>query len=190
MKFTLLIGLIFLLAFVGTIVGVLSATGQLNKETFQKLLPGQKPETVAAEEPKEDDLSVYSREMKEQKRVLEEKQKQVQEREQRLVTVQTDIERLLGKFEAANAASQPPPVDQKTKENEIAGLKRMADTLVAMDDSKAAAILQTYLPDRAREAAKLLNSLPDEKKRARILSKIDEPKLQATLLEELKNLEQ
>lgn len=139
MKF-LLFGIIGLLSFLGTLLGVLALTGNLSSEALQRV--SSKPEPAAAATPATSQdpvgplaqaLKAKEEDLKKRELALKEREGILDQREKDLNKLRTDLEGIRTEVSAA--------MDAKEEERQMQ-LQTVAETLEAMRPENAAASLQ------------------------------------------------
>ncbi|HOJ33836.1 MAG TPA: hypothetical protein PKY35_13505 [Candidatus Hydrogenedentes bacterium] len=178
MKSIVLPLIVFLLAFGASLVGVLAATGNLNKAALDKMLGKTPPPAPKEEAP--DELDAFAAALKEKEQQITTEQKRVDEEKRRLRIAQDDMSELTKRMEQLlQQITQAKEESDKIKETRTL---QAAQTLAGMDPKKAAAVLNEWPADRAAE---VLRNVKD-KDRSKILDQMD-PAQAAQVLENLKS---
>lgn len=169
--------IVFLLAFGASLVGVLAATGNLNKAALDKMLGKTEP---AAKEEAPDELDAFASALKEKEQQITNEQKRVDEEKRRLRIAQDDMSDLTKRMEQLlQQITQAKEESDTVKETRT---RQAAQTLAGMDPKKAAAVLKDWPAERAAE---VLRNVKD-KDRSKILDQMD-PAQAAQVLENLKS---
>jgi len=169
-----------LVLFCGTLVALLALTGNLNKESIERLVKGP-PEAAAAAQAKEDS-GALARALRERQAAITAREKDLDAREKRLEQLEADIETERANVEQLLAQIQDA---LDTAEGERGKRKdEVASSLAEMDAAGAAKILESW-PDTGEAAEILL--LIKAKDRGKILDEIatNSPTLAAELLREV-----
>jgi flagellar motility protein MotE (MotC chaperone) len=166
--------IVVLLGFVGSLAGVLAATGNLSREGLDKIL-GKTPPAAAEPEEEPDDLDPLLRAVREQQKKLEEREAGLKEREERVKTAEQDLaklrDELSGMLQQYAENLDKVDADQEQKRQEVAML------LEKMKPDQAAEIIGAKEPE---EAVQLLQLLP-EKSRPKVMDKLAPEKAGAIL---------
>jgi len=159
MRFWVVVAVLCILTFAGTLVGVMAYSGHLNRDAVRTLL-GTK-ETAPAEEPGPDDLDIYARELRDRRAAIDEEYAQLERERRRLELVQDDLDALLEELETTLAVFGDTAPGGDADER----LEETAATLAAMRGRNAARALEEWEPD---QVAAVLQRM-DERARAGIL---------------------
>ncbi|MBI2421839.1 MAG: hypothetical protein HYV27_03335 [Candidatus Hydrogenedentes bacterium] len=158
----ILLPVVVLGSFAGTVALAMLLTGSLNQESIERLM-GTETELAAPPETASQNLSGLAEQLKAKsdelaklEQTLKEREAQLNKREQELATLRTEVEaiqkQISGSLEDENA-------DRSVR------LKTVALSVSAMKPDKAAEILGNYPPE---DAAEILQEIPD-KNRGKIL---------------------
>lgn len=176
MKWTVITAALVALSFLGTIVGALAFTGNLNADAIRAMVRGNSAPPVA--QPSEA-LDAFARELKDKERNLAAEEAEIREKVKRIEMVQNDIADLMARFEKSLPAPETASPEQDAER--LARNQEAATTLAAMDADVAAAALQKWPKDRAAE----ILALVDADARADILNEMEKPDAVAEILAEL-----
>jgi len=186
-KLGLVIFVVFLLAFGGTLVGILAATGQLSKEALDKLRSGQTTEEHVDGGPAgTDPLDVWVKQQKDREQELEAERTRLEEEARRNEIVRGDMENLLLKLEQMTQGSSNRPSKEQENAGDTAedkGLQEAARTLASMKPTQAAAAMDKM--EDLESAAAYLRTM-EEDERAAILDKMKDASKVVQLLQYLK----
>lgn len=166
-----LILLISIISFLGTLVGALAITGNFSKESLERLIKGEK--TVSSQIPslnrntsEEEIISLVER-IKKKEEELKKKEAELTKKEQELKNISQQLQEIQNKVESAqNEIAKKFGEDLQDKEKR---LQTIAITLAEMKPDKAAERLKTMSPD---EIAEIL-SYVKPKERGKIVEALD-----------------
>lgn len=165
-----------LLAFAGSLAGVLAATGNLNREALDKVMGKVPPEELAAEAAQEpDDLDPIARALKEREQSLDLRENDLREREDRVKTLEEDLRQV--REELAQLLQQYEASLEQIDAAKEQARQDVAKLLEKMKPDQAADILAAKEPE---EAVELLRLIP-EKNRAKVIDKLDPEKASAII---------
>ncbi|MBN2309308.1 MAG: hypothetical protein JXR94_10075 [Candidatus Hydrogenedentes bacterium] len=158
-----------LVSFVLTLVGALSATGNLSKEGLERLFEGRPAAAPAAAE-KEDELDPILRALKKREAAVKQREGELAEREQRLKLRERDLDEI--RDELTQAYTQfVASLDEADDDYEVR-LQEAATSIESMKPKNAAEVLRQWPPD---EAARILAKV-QERVRGKILDEMDPDK--------------
>ncbi|MCX5771197.1 MAG: hypothetical protein NTZ09_13140 [Candidatus Hydrogenedentes bacterium] len=177
-----LVFLLALIVFAAALLVPVALTGNLNQQGFDKIFKkGEAAPPVAAPAP--DPATPLLRAIKQQRDELGKREAKVREDEQRLQTMQSDLEQLRdelqGILEQIQAKLTEEDTDQQQRLAEVAqSLSKMkprnaADTLKTFSATEAAGVLRLV---KDRDRTKILDSM-DQDQAALILKTIQEPRI-------------
>jgi flagellar motility protein MotE (MotC chaperone) len=176
MKWTVVTIALVVLSFVGTILGALAFTGNLNADAIRAMVRGNSSPAVA--QPGEA-LDAFARELKDKERTLAAEEAEIREKVKRIEMVQNDIADLMARFEKSLPAPEVSSPEQD--EERLSRNQQTATTLETMDADIAAAALQQWPKERAAE----ILALVETDARADILNEMEAPEAVAEILAEL-----
>ncbi len=167
----LLLVLIAILSFVGTLGGVLFMTGNLSKESLSKLMGGSEgktPQVVSTSAiQSEDSLMSLIEQIKKKEEELKKKEAELRKKEQELNNFSQQLKEIQSKIEASqNEVAKMMEVDS---EDRAIKLQTIAMTLAEMKPDKAAERLKTMPPD---DIAEILTYIKP-KERGKIVEALD-----------------
>lgn len=150
-----------LVVFVGSLAGLLAATGNLNAEALGRLA-GQPPAGTAAlpeKVPSTDELAEENRArmnaLQERERTLDEREKQITQREKDLETLRTQLETMKTQIEGAMKSADEERASQ---------METIANTIVAMKPAEAAERLEKFPVEDQAEIVKRITKVKDRAK--------------------------
>lgn len=161
-------GLVALLSFAGTLVGMLAFTGNLSQEKLRALVSEDARAALQAEKQAEEEantprIGTLAFQLKEREKALNERSAALDAREKQLAQREADLEKTRAELETLQAAINET-YDVAAEDRE-AQMKTIAITLENMEAEGAAQSLESMPTD---EAAEILMSVKD-KKRGEIL---------------------
>lgn len=162
--------LLALLAFVGTLLGALAATGNLSKEGFDKILNRGEPEPAAAGAASQEQLDPLLKAIEERETRLKEKAEALEKRAEQLDIRERDLEELREELQRVYTQFTES-LDQADATHEER-LRDVAKSLAGMSPENAAQVLQEWPPS---EAARILRDV-DEGDRGDILDEMEADK--------------
>ena len=177
--------LIFLLAlvvFAAALLVPVALTGNLNQKGFEKIFKKEKAAPPVAA-PAPDPATPLLRAIKQQREALDTREAKVREGEQRLQTVQADLDQLRDELQAILDEIQAKLSEEDTAQQQR--LNEVAQALSKMKPSNAAETLKTFTAAEAagvlrlvkdRDRTKILNSM-DQEQAALILKTLQEPRI-------------
>ncbi len=153
-------------AFVGTVIATAAATGKLNKESLDYLM-GRGEEVEEASAP-EDPIGPIASKMKEDRRLLDERTEEMDEREARLELREQDFLQTVAAMEELQV--QLDTALEELDAERATRIKETAEAISAMKADGAAASLASQPPEDAAEILRLI----EPRKQGKILDAMDD----------------
>ncbi len=172
-----------LLVFVGTLIGALAATGNLNQEAFQKMMGKEVVKEEKGEEKKvtADNMGALAEQLKQREAALAAKEKEIAENETRLEARKKSLDQQT--TELKTLMQQIDGNLAQAEQDRQAKIKAQALSVAAMDAESAAKALES-LP--TQDAAAILLDVKD-KQRGEILNTMT-PEKAASILKALQDV--
>lgn len=173
--------LIALLSFAGTLVGVMAATGKLNKEALDRIKQG--PAKPAAPAAREDDLGPVAHALAAREAELAKQEEALKTREQRVAQMEAGLEQL--RTEVTEIQNQVKEALASEDTDRAQRLQDVATRIGKMKATNAAKVIENLPVDEAaavmrlvkdKECAKILDSLKADKA-AELLRALQEKKM-------------
>jgi flagellar motility protein MotE (MotC chaperone) len=166
MKYVLML-LLAILSFAGTLALALFLSGNLNGEGIQKLM-GNAPEVVEAEDIPEDPLGPLARQLKNKEEELSQLEARLKQREAQLNTREESLQQLSDKLDTLREQLDTSIASaEESRQQEIA---TVANTLTEMKADKAAEALRSF---PVEDQAAILMKIEKSKDRGRIVEAMD-----------------
>lgn len=170
-------------AFFGSLAAALAFTGNLNAESIERILRREPPPAAAPPDPAEDPLTPLARQLRAKEAALVKREQELRERESRLEARMRELQQLQGELDAmhqliAGALDESDTertVRIQTVATTVAQMKpdRAAEALLGLPDEDAAEILREV---RDRDRGKIVDAM-DPARAARVLQALQEPPL-------------
>ncbi|HOQ31217.1 MAG TPA: hypothetical protein PLA12_01770 [Candidatus Hydrogenedens sp.] len=184
MRFLLII-ILAVISFVGTLVGILAVTGNLSKESLQKLVspsPATQKVTIPQSNVQEDTIATLIEQIQKKEASLKQKEEEIQKKEEEIKAKSQELQQMQSKIESIQKElSSKLGEDKKEK---AVQMQAIAVTLSGMKPDKAAERLKTMNPD---EIAEIL-SYVKPKERGKIVEALD-AQLAAQVLQALQKVQ-
>ena len=181
-KFILLL-LVALIAFAGTVAAILAITGNLTQESLTKIVSPPPPPVETAPEAKPDETDAVIRALQAREEDLNKREAAVKEEEDRLKKEQADLEVL--RTQLVGIQQEIGKTIQAEDADHLKRVQNVALSLAKMKPAQAAKTLGTW---SVQDVAKVLRFMKD-KERGKLLDAIasDQPEQAAKILLYLQN---
>lgn len=180
MKF-LLLGLISVISFLGTLVGALALTGNLSADAVKRIVSGTPAESAAPGPTSRDPLGPLAEALNQKEAQLKEREQALRQREARVEQREKELERLRADIETMRSEISTAMDEADAQQEERR--KTVADTLAAMRPENAARTLESMPRD---EVAAILNLVPN-RNRGKIMDAMKEPDTASDVLQALQD---
>jgi flagellar motility protein MotE (MotC chaperone) len=173
--------ILFVLAFAGTLAGVLAATGNLTPEAIDRFL-GRGEESVVVEESGPDEYALLADALKEREAKIAEREAAVRKEQARLETLQTETAAVRDDLNQL-VTQLTDLLDEADAEVE----QHFKDTATSISEMKADAAAEALQDWPSEDAARIL-LLIEEGQRGKILDKLN-PMVASAFLQAIRDLD-
>ncbi len=182
----LIVVILSVVSFIGTLVGVLALTGNLSGESLQKLVAPSSTasQKVSISRPsiQEDTIATLIEQIQKKEASLKQKEEEIKKKEEEIKLKSQELQQMQSKIESVQKElSSKLEIDKKEK---AVQMQTIAVTLSGMKPDKAAERLKTMSPD---EIAEIL-SYVKPKERGKIVEALD-AQLAAQVLQSLQKVQ-
>ncbi len=178
MKYVLIL-LLAILSFAGTLIGALAATGNLNAETLARLTGGDPEEGSVGPIVPPSALGPEARQLQAKEEELRQREAALNARETQIVSREQGLENLRSTLESLQTGIQSSIEDQEQQRK--VRISTAVNTISQMDATKAAEALAGF---QVGEQAEILNQIEKDKDRAAIIEAMT-PESATRVLKEL-----
>lgn len=166
MKYVLML-LLAILSFVGTLAAALLLSGNLNAEGIQRIL-GNEPEVAEATDTPEDPLGPLARQLKNKEEELKQLETRLKQREAQLNTREQSLQDLSDKLDSLRSELNTDM--DSAQEAHAREIETVANTLTEMKPDKAAEALRSF---PVEEQAEILLKIEKSKDRGKIVEAME-----------------